>query len=134
MNVRLDEPRKNVAAARLDDAIVTLADVRRDRDDETILDRHVALDDVVRIVHRHDGAAAYQQGRHSGFKLQTSDFRLGGDHRSAVGCSLPCFTAMSSARMLTAISCGVTAPMSRPIGAWTRDSNSFGMPCAVNSS
>ena len=31
---------------------------------------------------------------------------------------LPCFTAISSARMLTAISCGVIAPMSRPIGAW----------------
>src|SRR5690349_14739501 len=32
--------------------------------------------------------------------------------------TLPCFTAISSARMLTAISCGVTAPMSSPMGAW----------------
>ena len=29
--------------------------------------------------------------------------------------------------MLTAISCGVTAPMSRPIGAWTRFSASAGI-------
>ncbi len=46
--------------------------------------------------------------------------RLGGCHciESWLASPLtifPCLTAMSSARMLTAISCGVTAPISRPM-------------------
>ena len=46
--------------------------------------------------------------------------------RSAV--VTPRRTAMSSARMLTAISAGVTAPMSRPMGECTRSRHSIGMP------
>src|SRR5205085_12193798 len=87
--------------------------------------RHVALDDVVGVGHGDDEAAADQEGTES----------FGGCHfieRSPASrlAILPCFTAISSARMLTAISCGVTAPMSRPMGAWTclsasADSSSF---------
>ena len=43
-------------------------------------------------------------------------------------------TAMISAAMLTAISAGVTAPMSSPIGAWTCASRSGGTPARSSSS
>ena len=43
----------------------------------------------------------------------------------------PCLTAISSATMLTAISCGVMAPMSRPIGACTFASRSAGRPSSL---
>src|ERR1700684_1258074 len=38
-------------------------------------------------------------------------------------------TAMSAAVMLTAISSGVSAPMSKPTGAWTRSNLSSDVPC-----
>ena len=54
-----------------------------------------------------------------------------GNHCSEAALSasaLPRRTAISSAVMLTAISCGVTAPRSRPIGAWMRASRSGSTP------
>src|SRR5262249_30816923 len=93
-----------------------------DSGDPPVANRHVAFDDIERVVHGDDQTVANQKG---------TGRRDGGSHfidsseasRLAI---LPCFTAISSARMLAAISCGVTAPMSRPIGAWTRASCSDG--------
>ena len=64
MDVRLNEPRQDVSAARVDDAVVRLVDVRADRRDAAVPDRHVAFDDVEAIVHGEDGAAADEEGRH----------------------------------------------------------------------
>ena len=61
VDVRLDEPRQHVAAARVDDAVVRLGDVRSDRGDAAVPDRHVAVDDVEPVVHREDEAAANQE-------------------------------------------------------------------------
>jgi hypothetical protein len=47
---------------------------------------------------------------------------------------LPCFTAINSATMLTAISCGVMAPMSRPIGAWIPSSDFAATPSSTSAS
>src|SRR5262245_57719196 len=110
MNVRLDEPGEHVSAACVDHARVWRSDVRVDRSDTAFDDRYVPFDDVEAVVHRQNDAAAKQQ-RHQAlvFRLETSDLRLGGVHCIEAEWALPCLTAMSSARMLTAISCGVTA-------------------------
>ncbi len=52
MHVRLDQAGQHVAAARLDDPIVTAGEVRPDRGDPAVDDRDVALDDVEPVVHR----------------------------------------------------------------------------------
>ena len=71
MNVRLDEARQHVAAARVDHAVVALGDVRSDGGDAAVLDRDVAVDDVVAVVERHDLTAADQE-RHEGKKKKES--------------------------------------------------------------
>src|SRR5207249_7307470 len=91
--------------------------------------RHVALERVEPIVHRQDEAAANQEGGHQ--LLGNHFIDSSAASRLAI---LPCLTAINSARMLTAISCGVTAPMSRPIGAWTRFRNSAGMFASASAS
>src|SRR5262249_36541881 len=73
MDVRLDEAGQNVAAARVDHAVVTHVDVRGDLGDATVADRHVAVDDVPAIVHRDDDAATNEQRRHDDLRLATSD-------------------------------------------------------------
>ena len=65
MDVRLDEPGKHVATARVDDAVVRLVDVRRDGSDSAVFDRDVALDDVEAIVHRQDQTRADKKRSHS---------------------------------------------------------------------
>ena len=64
VNVRLDEAGQHVAAARLDDAIVTAGEVRPDRGDAAVADRDVALDDVEAVVHRKNDAAADEERTH----------------------------------------------------------------------
>ena len=118
----------------------------RDRGDPAIADRTSPSHDVERVVHRDHDAAADQKGdmlHHEAtkaakkttkrldllrvlrvFVIQSLATSLGGSHfierpPPSLPRALPCLTAISSARMLTAISCGVTAPMSRPMGAWT---------------
>jgi hypothetical protein len=60
VDVRLDEARQDVAAARLDHPVVAVSDVRADGRDAPVFDRDVALDDVEPVVHRQDRAAAHQ--------------------------------------------------------------------------
>ena len=58
VDVRLDEPRQDIAAAGVDDAIVRTGQVGPDSGNAAITDRHVAVDDVEAVVHRQDRAAA----------------------------------------------------------------------------
>ena len=133
VDVRLDEAGQDVAAARVDDAVVRAGDVARRwrrcgrRESRRRPRRCRSASFIVRIVPlriRRD--MRWRTAKASTCRLADCRLRValrqlhGGVQRIAAGCSLPCFTAISSARMLTAISCGVTAPMSRPIGAWTR--------------
>src|SRR5438132_663608 len=107
-----------------------------DRGDAAAVDRHVALDHLESIVHREDDAVANEQrgGRAGSARYALKLFHRMDSSAASRLAILPCLTATSSARMLTAISCGVTAPMSSPIGAWMRDSVSRGMPSAVSAS
>jgi hypothetical protein len=56
VNVSLDESRKDEATARVDDPVVSdgSIDIRSNRYDPSIANRHAALDDVEGIVHRDD--------------------------------------------------------------------------------
>ena len=62
MNVGLDQPGQDVPAARLDDAVVVAGEIRSNRRDAAVPDRHIAFNHIPAIVHRQDSAAADQQG------------------------------------------------------------------------
>ena len=141
MDVRLDEAGQHVAAARVDDAIVRLGDVRPDRrrcgrrgstrrrrrcPRRSFIVRTIAAADEERHTWRSTSSAQLSRRLTADLSLESLQSAVE-PSASTAEWALPCLTAMSSARMLTAISCGVTAPMSRPIGAWTRVSSSAGI-------
>src|SRR5262245_5230384 len=106
MDVGLDQAWKDVASARLNDSIVRFFDGGGDCRNTAVTDRDVTIDDVETVVHGHHDAATDEQ-RHR--KCQTRALRFEGSQRIESSAAsrlaiLPCFTAMSSARMLTAIS------------------------------
>ena len=80
---------------------------------------------IVALVSFRDAMAAAERTRRRRRRLsgrpwsaRTSASSLSDAEATAGSAARPRRTAISSARMLTAISCGVTAPRSRPIGAW----------------
>src|SRR5580765_4448342 len=72
VNVRLDEPGQDEPAARVDGFGMSPGKVSPDRGDTSVLNRHVAVDDVETIVHRDDQPVANEQ-RQGGSGLTTID-------------------------------------------------------------
>ena len=129
MDVRLDEAGKQVARRRVDDRVAPPLRLGTDRRRSRRRGRTTAPSTmssasfIVRIV-----ALRMSVELMAGRRDVSGAVRLPGGGRSSAASrsstprlvSTPRRTAISSARMLIAISAGVTAPMSRPIGACTR--------------
>src|SRR5690606_7574424 len=96
----------------------TVRGLSADLDDAGAVDDDRPRHDVHRVVHRQDGPV-----------LDRHLIHLRGAPAFA-SASLPLRCATSSATMLTAISSGVTAPMSRPIGERTTSSAARSTPSA----
>src|SRR6266550_1216984 len=58
MNVGLNKSRQEIAASGVDHFVVTAPGIRADRDDAPVPDGHRAIDDVETIVHGHDRRVA----------------------------------------------------------------------------
>src|SRR4051812_7020048 len=143
MDVCLNETRKQISSGGIDRVLIAARlNVPSNRHDAAAANENVSVEDVETIVHRHDRRIPNDCGGTIGRRGR--DRRIGGrpDHSALIrtlfidmdDVSTPWATAMSSARMLTAISAGVTAPISRPIGEWTRCRHSGGMPSDRNAS
>jgi len=69
MEMRLDEPRQNVAAAGVDGCGVRAWKVTADPRDAPVVNGDVAVHDLEAVVHRQDETVANQE-RHQALRLQ----------------------------------------------------------------